>query len=82
MYVKGVKMPEASTCHQSYLHSVGLIELHLFNALTYIVLCVGLLAFTVGAGDHAKGILSDATPHLWKVARAGPSIAARSSVSV
>jgi len=40
---------------------------------------LGLLAFTVGAGDHAKGILSDATPHLWKVARAGSSIAARSS---
>lgn len=40
---------------------------------------LGLLAFTVGAGSSAQGILSDATPHLWKVARVGPSIAARSS---
>lgn len=42
---------------------------------------LGLLAFTVGAGSNAQQILSDATPHLWKVARVGPSIAARSSVS-
>ena len=41
---------------------------------------LGLLAFTVGAGSNAQKILSDATPHLWKVARIGPSIAARSSV--
>ncbi|KAG0581705.1 hypothetical protein M758_3G009800 [Ceratodon purpureus] len=40
---------------------------------------LGLLAFTVGAGSNAQGILSDATPHLWKVARVGPSIAARSA---
>lgn len=40
---------------------------------------LGLLAFTAGAGSSAQQILTDATPHLWKVARVGNSPAARSS---
>jgi hypothetical protein len=50
------------------------LDMRLLRGLVHLV-------FTVGAGSNAQGILSDATPHLWKVARVGPSIAARSSVS-
>jgi hypothetical protein len=41
----------------------------------------GLLAITVGAGDIAKQINAEASPHLEKVAKVGSSPAARASVS-
>jgi hypothetical protein len=41
----------------------------------------GLLAITVGAGDIAKQINTEASPHLEKVAKVGSSPAARASVS-
>jgi hypothetical protein len=40
-----------------------------------------LLAITVGAGDIAKQINAEASPHLEKVAKVGSSPAARASVS-
>ncbi len=40
-----------------------------------------MLAITVGAGDIAKQISAEASPHLEKVAKVGSSPAARASVS-